>query len=214
MRIAASAARTSVPETSGRRCLVTVTTTRMCRAVALLAMSMAATAAVANDEGVKVEDDPRLGHLRGLAVSGRALASVADRIDPAHPLGDCAVVDMKPRVKAVLDNVRNAKGHIRVSLFGRDPAQWVRTKGAKLLRFDVPATRGHMEICMPLPDGDGTYALALYHDENADGKYSLAGEGYGFSNNARAGLFGPPDHRAAAFVATGALTEIAVRIRY
>jgi len=101
-----------------------------------------------------------------------------------------------------------------VSLFGRDPSQWVRTKGAKLLRFDVPATRGHMEICMPLPDGDGTYALALYHDENADGKYSLAAEGYGFSNNARAGLFGPPAHREAAFVTTGALTEVAVRIRY
>jgi uncharacterized protein (DUF2141 family) len=86
--------------------------------------------------------------------------------------------------------------------------------GAKLLRFDVPAARGPMEICMPLPDGNGTYALALYHDENADGKYSLAGEGYGFSNNARAGLFGPPTHREAAFVATGALTEVPVRIRY
>ncbi len=190
------------------------TAARWSCAAVLLAVCSAAAAGDARQEAGGADPDSRLAPLRGLAVSGRSLDQVADRIDPAYPLGDCAVADSKPRVKAVLENVRNAKGHIRLSLFGRDPAQWVRTKGAKLLRFDVPAARGPMEICMPLPDGNGTYALALYHDENADGKYSLAGEGYGFSNNARAGLFGPPTHREAAFVATGALTEVPVRIRY
>jgi uncharacterized protein (DUF2141 family) len=179
----------------------------------LLALAGAAVAASARDD-VDGPDDSRRAQLHGLAVSGKALERVADRIDPAHPLGDCAAADPEPRVKAVLDNVRNANGHIRVSLFGRDPAQWVRTRGAKLLRFDVPARRGRMEICMPLPDGGGTYALALYHDENADGKYSLTAEGYGFSNNARARLFGPPSHREAAFVAAGPMTEVDIRLRY
>jgi len=161
------------------------------------------------DKRVKV-----VATLRSLGASGRALVRVAERIDRTHALGDCAAADSGPRMKAVLDNVRSSRGRVRLSLFGRDPAQWVRARGGKLLRFDVPATHGRMEVCMPLPDGPGVYALALYHDENADGKYSLASEGYGFSNNARAGLFGPPAHREAAFVASGAMTEVPIRLRY
>ena len=181
--------------------------------MALLAVLAVAGTAQGRDLDDAVESS-RPERLRGLAVSGKAAARVAERIDPALPLGDCAAVDTAPRVKVVLGNVRKAAGNVRVSLFGADPAQWGRAKGGKLLRFDVPASRGRMEICMPLPDGGGRYAVALYHDENADGKYSLTSEGYGFSNNARAGLFGPPSHREAAFVAAGLMTEIDVRVRY
>ena len=43
----------------------------------------------------------------------------------------------------------------------------------------------------------GTYAIACFHDANADGKLNTSAmgipkEAYGFSNNAR-GMFGPPD---------------------
>lgn len=179
----------------------------------LLALGALAADAVPLDDA-DAGDDVRPQDLRSLGASGRALVRVAERIDRTHALGDCAAPDSGPRVKAVLDNVRSGRGRVRLSLFGRDPGQWVRAKGGKLLRFDVPATHGHMEVCMPLPDGPGVYALALYHDENADGKYSLASEGYGFSNNARAGLFGPPAHREAAFVASGAITEVPIRLRY
>lgn len=179
----------------------------------LLAVGVLAADAAALDDA-DAADDARPQDLRSLGASGRALVRVAERIDATHALGDCTARDSGPRVKAVLDNVRSAKGRVRLSLFGRDPAQWVRTRGGKLLRFDVPAVHGRMEVCMPLPDGPGVYALALYHDENADGKYSLASEGYGFSNNARTGLFGPPAHRDAAFVASGAMTELPIRLRY
>ena len=48
----------------------------------------------------------------------------------------------------------------------------------------------------------GSYAIAIYHDENEDGKLTanfmgLPKEGYAFSNNAR-GLVGPPDFNKAA----------------
>ena len=49
----------------------------------------------------------------------------------------------------------------------------------------------------------GTYAVAIYHDENGNKKFDknffgLPTEGFGFSNNPGI-LFGPPDHDEAAF---------------
>jgi uncharacterized protein (DUF2141 family) len=158
--------------------------------------------------------DKRPERLRTLDVSGRALGLVAERIDPAQPLGRCLESDVGARVRVILPNLRSGRGQVRVSLFGADPGQWVRTKSAKLIRFDVAAAPGRMEICMPLPHGDGTYAVAVYHDENGDGRYSLTSEGYGFSNNARSGLFGPPSHAQAAFKAGPSLTDVEIRIRY
>ena len=139
---------------------VKATARRLRRCAALLALIAVSGASDARDDADEAGDS-RPPHLVGLAVSGKALGLVAGRIDPALPLGDCAAADSDPRVKVRLPNVRNAKGRIRVSLFGREPGQWVRTKGGKLLRFDIPATRGRMEICVPLPDGAGNYAVAL-----------------------------------------------------
>lgn len=157
---------------------------------------------------------PVPARLQGLHVSGKALAAVADRIDPAKPLGWCDPADTKPRIRVVLPNVRNSSGNIRLSLHGPDPKDWVGKKGGKLIRFDVPATEGRMEICMPLPYGPGIYAVGLYHDENADGKYGFMSEGYGFSNNAKAGMFGPASHKDAAFTAGPRTTELEIHIRY
>ena len=152
--------------------------------------------------------------LRGMALSGKALAEVAGRIDPSKPLGWCDPADTQPRIRVILPNVRNSQGNIRLSLHGPDPDQWVGKKGGKLIRFDVPARQGRMEICMPLPHGAGVYAVGLYHDENANGKYGFTHEGYGFSNNAKAGLFGPASHKDAAFSAGPATTDLSIEIRY
>ena len=49
----------------------------------------------------------------------------------------------------------------------------------------------------------GTYAVAMYHDRNANGKMDknamgIPKEPYGFSNNAR-GIMGPPSYKKAKF---------------
>ena len=49
----------------------------------------------------------------------------------------------------------------------------------------------------------GEYAIALWHDENNDGKLNknwlgMPTEGYGFSNNVF-GAFGPPDYEECTF---------------
>lgn len=170
--------------------------------------------APAQDDAEAIARAKRPERLRDLDVSGKALKLVAERIDPTLPLGSCANPDAGARIRVILPNVRSSRGQVRVSLFGSDPSQWVRSKGGKLIRFDVTATRGRMEVCMPLPHGAGRYAVALYHDENGDNRYSLTGEGYGFSNNARSGLFGPPSHSQALFEAGPALTDLEIRVRY
>jgi len=179
--------------------------------------AVAATCAVLAAGTARAGDEQRVPvpeRLQGLQLSGKALDAVAGRIDPSKPLGWCDPADTGPRIRVIVPNVRNAEGNIRLSLHGPDPEQWVGKKGGKLIRFDVPARQGRMEICMPLPYGKRVYAVGLYHDENANGKYGFAGEGYGFSNDARAGAFGPASHKAAAFTAGDATTELTISLRY
>jgi uncharacterized protein (DUF2141 family) len=58
----------------------------------------------------------------------------------------------------------------------------------------------------------GKYALALYHDEDADSKLELGKEGVGFSNNANL-AYAPPQFDASSIQVEGN-TRIRVRIRY
>jgi uncharacterized protein (DUF2141 family) len=64
----------------------------------------------------------------------------------------------------------------------------------------------------------GRYAVAAFHDEDADGKLKrvlgMPREGYGFSNGAQAGVFGPPPFSAAAFPFDGGSLRLPVQLRY
>jgi len=64
----------------------------------------------------------------------------------------------------------------------------------------------------------GTYALAIVHDENMNGKLdtNLLGipkEGYGFSNDAKA-LLGAPSFSAASFPYDGQNLELTISLNY
>jgi uncharacterized protein (DUF2141 family) len=64
----------------------------------------------------------------------------------------------------------------------------------------------------------GTYALAVIHDENSNGKLDtnwlgIPTEGYGFSNDAKA-LLGAPSFAAANFAYDGRNLELTSRLLY
>jgi len=64
----------------------------------------------------------------------------------------------------------------------------------------------------------GTYAVALLHDENNDGKANRAlgmmpKEGYGFSRDAKVRM-GPPKFEDAVFDHTGADQALTIKMRY
>ena len=182
----------------------------------VLAGSMIALFVVFSTSGPVLADKP--AHLvpeklQGMALSGRVLDLVADRIDPELPLGTCADEPLPHEVRVTVSEVKNSDGNIRLSLYSGIKKEWM-AKGMKLLRFDVPAQEGETIICMPLPNGVGDYGLALYHDENADGDYGFSSEGYGFSNNAKAGWVSPAPFKKAVFTASDPRTEMNIRVRY
>ena len=64
----------------------------------------------------------------------------------------------------------------------------------------------------------GTYAVAVFHDENSNGKLDtnfmgIPREGVGASNNAK-GRFGPPKFPAAAFLHASGRTNLKISINY
>jgi uncharacterized protein (DUF2141 family) len=87
---------------------------------------------------------------------------------------------------------------MRLALFN-NPVDF--PNGRSVVTRNVPARTGEMTVVL---EGltPGPYALALHHDENANGKMdtSLLGlpqEGYGFSNDAPVFLGAPPFDAAA-----------------
>ena len=86
----------------------------------------------------------------------------------------------------IVQGLRSAKGLVAVSLYADDKSKFLVKKGSIYVgRVDAhaPATR----VCMHLPKA-GTYALAVYHDEDASRKLNrsfigMPTEGFGFSNN-------------------------------
>lgn len=89
--------------------------------------------------------------------------------------------------------VRSPLGQVRVALY--DQAEMFLKPEGMRMAIAKPASRGAMSVRFTdLPEG--RYAVALYHDENGNGKLdsNLIGipkEGTAFSNDGRAS-FGPP----------------------
>ena len=115
-----------------------------------------------------------------------------------------------------VDGLKNTKGTVTASLYDDDERNFLK-KGHRIAKEREPASTDTVIVCMPAP-GPGTYAVALYHDENANRKfdrnwYGKPMEGHAFSNDAK-GRLGPPSYKAAAFTAEGSEIEIHVRMRY
>jgi uncharacterized protein (DUF2141 family) len=101
------------------------------------------------------------------------------------------------------------------SLYPGDKSQFLIKNGA-LKVWRVPATAPVTRMCIWLR-GPGTYAFAVYHDANSNGKWdhNLLShiEGFGFSRNPRT-LFSAPTYEQVKFDTTGAETTLHVRLRY
>ena len=68
-----------------------------------------------------------------------------------------------------------------------------------------------------IPFRMGMYGIAVFHDENKNGKMDknflgIPQEAYGFSNNMRV-TFGPPKWEKSKFVVNTATTDIAIEVK-
>lgn len=119
----------------------------------------------------------------------------------------------QPGLTVVIHDIPNNKGNIMLALYN-NPDGFM-DKDKTYLNRIVPATKGviRFDITGIL---QGNYAVAIYHDSNANGKldknmFGIPTEYYGFSNDAR-GKFGPPSFKDCEISITG-YKEIQIHLR-
>jgi uncharacterized protein (DUF2141 family) len=112
--------------------------------------------------------------------------------------------------------LRNDHGDVRCSLFSS--AQGFPSDSDNRATTVIAPIANLTAVCAFAGLAPGVYAVVLFHDENADGKFNrnwigLPEEGYGFSNNARVYLR-PPSFKAASFSFAGGTLDTQIKIRY
>lgn len=120
----------------------------------------------------------------------------------------------KVRLDVVATNLRNGKGEVAFTVYADDRKRFL-AKGGKLARIRVPAAAPTTTACFRLPAG--RYAIAIYHDENADHDFNrtlwMPKEGFGFSNDAPTTL-GLPSLDKVRFMLPAGGTTVRIRMRY
>jgi len=127
----------------------------------------------------------------------------------------CAGVQSAVKLTVVVTGATPIKGEVAVTVYPDNPRRFLTAKG-KLGRQRVEAAEPS-SACFWLPAA-GYYAVAVYHDANADRDFnrSLIGlptEGFGFSNDAPTKV-GLPPFSAVRFKVDGPETTIRVKMRY
>jgi uncharacterized protein (DUF2141 family) len=127
----------------------------------------------------------------GLVLAGFPAAALAQ-----SPSSSCNGIHIK------ILNIRNSTGTAACALFESPdgfPIEFLHY-ATNIMAIKIRDTHARCDFLYIPP---GTYALAVIHDENMNGKldtkwFGIPTEGYGFSNKANA-VFGPPSFSAASF---------------
>lgn len=154
-----------------------------------------------------------LGPMKQLIIGGlfACAATAASAAETPACLGEGPV-----RLTVDVTGVRSPDGEMAVTVYPDDPNRFL-APGGKLVRARVEARAPVTQACFNLP-GPGAYAVAVYHDANANHDFDrtivgMPTEGFGFSNNpvVENAL---PDYGAVRTTVPRAGKEISVRLRY
>ena len=116
----------------------------------------------------------------------------------------------------VISEVSNNRGHVMIALY-KNASDFPDNPQKALVTRRVAAALG--TVTVNIPDlAAGTYAFAIFHDENDNlkldkGFFGIPKEGFCFSRQAM-GTFGPPDFKDAAFEVTDVGSVQRVRMVY
>jgi len=143
-----------------------------------------------------------------LALSLSAVPALAD--------AGCEGADSATSLTVQVSGMTSARGEIAITVYGSDSKKFLAPKG-KLLRVRPKTVAPTTHACFNLP-GPGTYAVAVYHDANANEDFDrsvlgMPAEGFGFSNDAPT-RFGLPAFEAVRFSVETGLNLIPIKLRY
>jgi uncharacterized protein (DUF2141 family) len=146
-----------------------------------------------------------------LALLGLTLCAAPALADP-----NCEGPDSATTLAVQVSGMTSARGEMAITVYGADPKKFLAPKG-KLLRVRPKAAAPTTQACFNLP-GPGTYAVAVYHDANANEDFdrSVIGmptEGFGFSNDAPT-KFGLPAFEAVRFTVKAGANQTHIKLRY
>ena len=122
-----------------------------------------------------------------------------------------------PGIHVKILNIRNSTGTVACALFESPegfPNEYLHfATNIMIIKIRKSQARCDFEDIPP-----GTYAMAVVHDENMNGKLDtnwmgIPTEGYGFSNDAKA-LLGAPSFSAASFLYDGRNIDLTMRLNY
>lgn len=168
------------------------------------------------------------------AMSKPALTSTARRAQIRIPIGVRCVASVAALMSAILPapapaqsacpgihvkilNIRNSIGSVACALFespqGFPTEYLLSATNVMIIKIRKAQARCDFEDIPP-----GTYAMAVIHDENLNGKLDtnwigIPTEGYGFSNNAK-GVLGAPSFSDASFTYDGRNVEMTMSLHY
>src|SRR5471030_3006329 len=118
------------------------------------------------------------------------------------------------KISIVIAGVASAKGLMTASLYPGDKSQFLIKDGAVKV-WSVPARAPTTRMC--IWRAPGVYALAVYHDANANHRFDVGifgpTEAYGFSNNPRI-LFSKPSFESVKFQVKEGETTVHVRLNH
>jgi uncharacterized protein (DUF2141 family) len=120
------------------------------------------------------------------------------------------------RVHVVVAALRSTKGQVSCALFRS--ADGFPNDAKKAVAHQEVRIAGAQATCNFEGVLPGQYAVAVFHDENGNGKMDtnfvgMPREGVGASNNPKA-RFGPPKFADAAFTVAGSEVDLQITVRY
>lgn len=115
-----------------------------------------------------------------------AFVASAAQAQPLDPPQGCVGQPSDTWLSVAVEDVRSANGLVAFTLYADDRSRFLVKRGS-LAVMRVPAQAGTTRACIFLPKA-GTYAVAVYHDEDGNQAFNRSGlgfpsEGFGFTNN-------------------------------
>ncbi|MCP4757822.1 MAG: DUF2141 domain-containing protein [Proteobacteria bacterium] len=115
----------------------------------------------------------------------------------------------------IVEGVKNDSGSVYVGVY--NSAETFTKKGKHVTGCISKIEAAGKAVTVVCKVDSGTYAAAVFHDENNNSELDknfmgIPKENYGFSNNA-SGMFGPPDFADAAFEVGNENLEMNIKIK-